>query len=60
MEADLGPMIPGLPELYGRGPFPYSLVDEVVVPKDLTPGEYVLSWYGDAYVIVLCDWIPIH
>lgn len=24
--------------------FPYNVVDKVVVPKDLEPGEYILSW----------------
>lgn len=47
-EADLGPKIPNLPNLYGRGPFPYNLLDEVAVPKDLTPGHYVLSFRWDA------------
>lgn len=40
--------IPGLPEVFGRGPFNYSVVDEVVVPKDIAPGLYVLSWRWDA------------
>jgi hypothetical protein len=33
---------------YGRGPFPYSLMDQVVVPRNLQPGDYVLSWRWDA------------
>lgn len=40
-EAELGPRIPGLPELYGRGPFPYSVVDNIAVPANITPGHYV-------------------
>jgi hypothetical protein len=42
------PPIPGLPELSGRGPFPFSVVDQVHVPADLAAGDYVLSWRWDA------------
>merc|ERR1712083_590170 len=28
--------------------FTYSIVDEVVVPDDLTPGDYLLSWRWDS------------
>ena len=42
------PDIPGLgPEAAGRGPFPYSVADEVKVPSDLLPGLYTLSWRWD-------------
>jgi len=40
--------IPNLPHVYGRGPFNYSAVDQVVVPHDLAPGHYVLSWRWDS------------
>lgn len=40
--------VPGLPELSGRGPFPFSVVDQVHVPAELAAGEYVLSWRWDA------------
>merc|ERR1719469_973333 len=40
--------IAGLPEVYGRGPFNYSVVDDVLVPHDLEAGHYVLSWRWDA------------
>lgn len=39
--------IPGLPDLWGRGPFFYSIQDKVIVPK-VPAGEYVLSWRWDA------------
>jgi len=39
--------IPGLPDVYGRGPFFYSIQDKVIVPK-VPSGEYVLSWRWDA------------
>ena len=44
LEEGMIPPIPGLPQLSGRGPFPYSVVDEVVVPKGLERGAYTLSW----------------
>ena len=44
LEEGMIPPIPGLPQLSGRGPFPYSVVDEIVVPKALESGEYTLSW----------------
>eukprot|EP00937_MAST-01D_sp_MAST-1D-sp2_P002778 g2778.t1 len=40
--------IPSLPNVYGRGPFNYSVVDSVAVPANLAPGRYVLSWRWDA------------
>jgi len=40
--------IPNLPQVYGRGPFNYSAVDQVVVPRGLAPGHYVLSWRWEA------------
>jgi hypothetical protein len=40
--------IPGLPQFSGRGPFPFSIVDEVLVPASLAPGPYILSWRWDA------------
>jgi hypothetical protein len=40
--------IPGLPQLAGRGPFPFSVVDEVLVPPSLPSGDYTLSWRWDA------------
>merc|ERR1719253_379794 len=40
--------IPGLPHVYGRGPFKYSIRETLVVPPDLAPGHYVLSWRWDA------------
>jgi hypothetical protein len=40
--------IPGLPHVFGRGPFNYSVQDAVLVPADLAPGHYVLSWRWDA------------
>ena len=48
LEEGMIPPIPGLPQLSGRGPFPYSVVDRVVVPKGLESGEYTLSWRWDA------------
>lgn len=42
------PAFPGLPNLYGRGPFNYSIRDSVRVPVDLPAGQYVLSWRWDA------------
>ena len=47
LEQGMIPPIPGLPELHGRGPFGYSVVDSVEVPRDLAPGRYVLSWRWD-------------
>jgi len=41
------PPIPGLPDVWGRGPFFYSVQDQVIVPK-VPSGEYVLSWRWDA------------
>lgn len=38
---------PGLPDVYGRGPFFYNIQDKVVVPQ-VPAGEYVLSWRWDA------------
>jgi hypothetical protein len=40
--------IPGLPTLFGRGPFPYTVVDRVQLPLTLAPGRYTLSWRWDA------------
>lgn len=40
--------IVGLPNVYGRGPFNYSVVDKVQIPADLEAGHYVLSWRWDA------------
>ena len=40
--------LPGLPDVYGRGPFNYSVMDSVQIPADLPAGEYVLSWRWDA------------
>ena len=40
--------IPGQPELSGRGPFTVALQDQVKIPADLTPGNYVLSFRWDA------------
>ena len=37
-----------LPELVGRGPFPYSITDQVHLPASTAPGRYVLSWRWDA------------
>jgi hypothetical protein len=34
MESNL-PLIPGLPDVYGRGPFLYNVMDKVKVPADL-------------------------
>ena len=48
MEKGIIDPIPGLPEVYGRGPFNFSVVDQVVLPEDLEPGRYVLSWRWDA------------
>lgn len=48
MEKDIITPIPGLPEVYGRGPFNYSVMDTVQIPADLPAGEYVLSWRWDA------------
>eukprot|EP01062_Namystynia_karyoxenos_P070416 TRINITY_DN657_c0_g1_i1.p2 TRINITY_DN657_c0_g1~~TRINITY_DN657_c0_g1_i1.p2 ORF type:complete len:489 (+),score=163.50 TRINITY_DN657_c0_g1_i1:96-1562(+) len=42
------PAIPGLPKVYGRGPFNMSVLDAVQVPADLPAGRYVLSWRWDA------------
>jgi hypothetical protein len=42
------PDFPGLPDLHGRGPFALSIQDEVVVPKDIPAGKYVISWRWDA------------
>jgi hypothetical protein len=39
--------IPGLASLFGRGPFPYSVVDSVKVPH-LPAGHYILSWRWDS------------
>merc|ERR1712079_191828 len=43
-----------LPGLSGYGPvshhdrsMPYSIVDHVIVPEDLAPGDYLLSWRWD-------------
>eukprot|EP00041_Stephanoeca_diplocostata_P012866 m.217264 g.217264 ORF g.217264 m.217264 type:complete len:499 (+) comp19119_c0_seq1:332-1828(+) len=47
-ESNLRPRIPGMPNVYGRGPFAYTLVDQVNVPADLAPGPYVLSFRWDA------------
>lgn len=44
LEAGMIGAIPGLPQLSGRGPFPYSVVDTVQVPAVLAPGRYTLSW----------------
>jgi len=46
---------PPKPELYGFGvntahnymPFQFSIIDKVMVPKDLAPGQYVLSFRWD-------------
>lgn len=48
MELGIGRPIPGLPGMYGRGPFPYSIQDRVMVPADLPTGNYVLSFRWDA------------
>ena len=40
--------IAGLPQVFGRGPFNYSVQDQVYIPAYLTPGHYVLSWRWDA------------
>jgi hypothetical protein len=47
MELNTGKMIPGLPDVWGRGPFWYSVIDKVMVPN-VPAGEYVLSWRWDA------------
>ena len=48
MEEGVIDPIPNLPDAFGRGPFNYSVVDEVALPADLNPGRYVLSWRWDA------------
>lgn len=48
LEEGMIPPIPGVPQLAGRGPFPFSNVDEVQVPADLPSGDYILSWRWDA------------
>jgi hypothetical protein len=48
MEEGLGHPIPGLPNVYGRGPFNISIADTVVVPSDLPAGKYTLSWRWEA------------
>lgn len=40
--------IKNLPNAFGRGPFAYNTVDTVIVPKDLAPGDYTLSFRWDA------------
>ncbi len=42
------PGIPGLPDVYGRGPFAYNVIDRVKIPDDLAAGDYVLSWRWEA------------
>ena len=42
------PGIPGLPDVHGRGPFLFNVMDRVRVPKDLSSGHYVLSWRWEA------------
>ena len=41
------PGISGYSGLWLRQGMPYSLVDNVVVPADLEPGDYLLSWRWD-------------
>lgn len=44
------PGISGYTGLYppvGRAGFPYSVVDQVKIPADIEPGEYLLSWRWD-------------
>eukprot|EP01043_Picozoa_sp_COSAG02_P017948 COSAG02_NODE_825_length_16730_cov_58.738260_12_plen_291_part_00 len=48
LEIGMIPSIPGLPQLAGRGPFPFSVVDEVLVPSSLPEGDYAISWRWDA------------
>jgi len=40
-----------VPGVYGRGPFKVSIMDEVKIPKNLSPGHYVLSWRWDAEAV---------
>lgn len=47
-EKELTPIVPGLPDAFGRGPFEYNTVDTVKVPAGLTPGDYTLSFRWDA------------
>eukprot|EP00039_Didymoeca_costata_P017990 m.331659 g.331659 ORF g.331659 m.331659 type:complete len:497 (+) comp16775_c0_seq1:97-1587(+) len=47
-ERGLGPGIPAIPTLYGRGPFHYNLREKLKVPSNFKPGHYVLSWRWDA------------
>lgn len=47
-EAEYLPRIPGMESLYGRGPFPYSVMDTVRIPAAMKPGNYVLSWRWEA------------
>lgn len=44
----VGAAIPGLPDVYGRGPFRYGLRDTVKVPTDLPTGDYVMSFRWDS------------
>ena len=37
-----------LPWAIGRGPFNFTIMDQVIVPEDLPSGHYVLSWRWDA------------
>jgi len=46
-ELNAGKLLPGLPDVWGRGPFWYNIIDKVIVP-DVPAGEYVLSWRWDA------------
>lgn len=40
--------IPDMPLIFGRGPFPFNIVDTIHVPNDIASGEYVVSWRWDA------------
>lgn len=48
MDKGVGTPLPGLPEVFGRGPFRYGLRDTVKVPTNLPTGDYVLSFRWDA------------
>ena len=40
--------IPGFPTIFGRGPFPFNIMDTIQVPTDIASGNYVVSWRWDA------------
>eukprot|EP00051_Salpingoeca_urceolata_P026278 m.476717 g.476717 ORF g.476717 m.476717 type:complete len:496 (+) comp20624_c0_seq1:318-1805(+) len=48
MEVDTLPPIPNFPEIRGRGPFEYGVMDKVKVPANLPAGDYVLSFRWDS------------